>query len=159
MKLMVQLQNTSPQISVQHSGRGPQLWLSSLPPQPHVSWSGEFLIVSPLLEFLISSLECLGKMQLQKGGCCYSVAKSCATICNPMDCSTQGFPVLHHLPEFAHTMSTEPTMLSNHLILCHSLLLLPSIFPGFRGFSNESVLHMRWPKYQSFSFSISAFNE
>ena len=50
-------------------------------------------------------------------------------------------------------------MLSNHLILCHPLLLLPSIFPSIRVFSNESVFHIRWPKYWSFSFSISPFNE
>ena len=52
-------------------------------------------------------------------------------------------------------MSIESVMPSNHLILCHSLLLLPSIFPSIRVFSNESVLHIRWPKYWSFSFSIS----
>ena len=50
-------------------------------------------------------------------------------------------------------------MPSNHLILCHPLLLLPSIFPNIRIFSNESILHMRWPKYWSFSFSISPSNE
>ena len=50
-------------------------------------------------------------------------------------------------------------MPSNHLILCHPLLLLPSIFPNIRGFSNESVFHIRWPKYWSFSFSISPSNE
>ena len=56
-------------------------------------------------------------------------------------------------------MSIESVMLSNHLILCRSLLLLPSIFPSIRVFSNESVLHFRWPKYRSFSFSISPSNE
>ena len=56
-------------------------------------------------------------------------------------------------------MSIESMMPSNHLILCHSLLLLPLIFPSIRGFSNESVLHIRWPKYWSFSFSISPSNE
>ena len=56
-------------------------------------------------------------------------------------------------------MSIESVMLSNHLILCHPLLLLPSIFPSIRVFSNESALHMRWPKYWSFSFSISPSNE
>ena len=50
-------------------------------------------------------------------------------------------------------------MPSNHLILCHPLLLLPSIFPNIRVFSNESALRVRWPKYWSFSFNISAFNE
>ena len=56
-------------------------------------------------------------------------------------------------------MSIESVMASNHLILCHPLLLLPSIFPSIRGFSNESVLRIRWPKYWSFSFSISPSNE
>ena len=56
-------------------------------------------------------------------------------------------------------MSIESVMPSNHLILCHPLLLLPSIFPSIRVFSNESVLHIRWPKYWSFSFNISPFNE
>ena len=56
-------------------------------------------------------------------------------------------------------MSIESVMTSNHLILCHPFLLLPSIFPSIRVFSNESVLHIRWPKYWSFSFSISPSNE
>ena len=56
-------------------------------------------------------------------------------------------------------MSVESVMLSNHLILCHPLILLPSIFPSIRGFSIESVLHIRWPEYWSFSFSISPSNE
>ena len=74
-----------------------------------------------------------------------------------MGCSTPGFPVLHHLLEFAQSLSIESVMPSNHLILCHSLLLLPSIFPGTRVFSNESVLRIRWPKY--WSFCISPSNE
>ena len=56
-------------------------------------------------------------------------------------------------------MSIEPAMPSDHLILCRPLLLLPSIFPSFRGFSNESLLRIRWPKFWSFSFSISPSNE
>ena len=56
-------------------------------------------------------------------------------------------------------MSIELVILSNHLIFCHPLLLLPSIFPSIRVFSNESVLHIRWPKYWSFSFNSSPFNE
>ena len=56
-------------------------------------------------------------------------------------------------------MSIESVMLSNHLILCHLLLLLPSVFPSVRVFCNESVLHIRWPEYWSFSFSISPSNE
>ena len=56
-------------------------------------------------------------------------------------------------------MSSDSVMLSNHLILCHSLLLLPSIFPSIRVFLNESAVHIRWPKYWSFNFSISPSNE
>ena len=93
----------------------------------------------------------------------------CPTLCDPMDCSTPGLPVHHQLPEFTQTHVTpgvyansctfESVMLSNHLILCCPLLLLPSIFPSIRVFSNESVLHIRWPKYWSFSFYISPSNE
>ena len=78
-----------------------------------------------------------------------------------MDCSTPGFPVLHYLPELAQTHfywvsdATQPS----HLILCRPLLLLPSIFPSIRVFSNESALCIMWPKYWSFSFSISPSTE
>ena len=88
-----------------------------------------------------------------------SVAKSCLALCNPMDCSTPGLSVPHRLLEFAKFMSIELVMPSNHLILCHPLLLLPSIFPSIRVFSNESVLLIRWPKFWSFSFSISPSND
>ena len=88
-----------------------------------------------------------------------SAAKSCLTLCNPMDCSTPGLSVPHCLLEFSKFMSIELVMPSNHLILCHPLLLLPSIFPSIRVFSNESVLLIRWPKYWSFSFSISPSND
>ena len=82
-----------------------------------------------------------------------SVAQSCPTLCDPMNRSTPGLPVHHQLPEFTQT-SIESVMPSSHLILCRPLLLLPSIFPSIRVFSNESALRMRWPKYWSFSFSI-----
>ena len=75
-----------------------------------------------------------------------------------MDCSTPGLPVYHHLPEFAQTHVHQVMMPSNHLILCCPLLP-PSIFPSIRVFSNESVLHIRRPKYWTFSFSISISNE
>ena len=87
-----------------------------------------------------------------------SVTQSCPTLCNPMDCSTPGLPVHHQLPEFRLT-SIESAMPSSHLIRCCPLLLLPSIFPSVRVFSNESALHIRWPKYWSFSFSITVSNE
>ena len=76
-----------------------------------------------------------------------------------MNCSTPGLPVHHQLPESSKPMSIESVMPSNHLILCRPLLLLPSIFPSIRVFSNESVLRIRWPKYWSFSFNISPSNE
>ena len=64
-----------------------------------------------------------------------SVAQSCPTLCDPMDCSMPGFPVLYYLPELLKLMSIELVMPSNHLILCRPLLLLPSIFPSIRVFS------------------------
>ena len=86
-----------------------------------------------------------------------------------MDCNTPGFTVLHHLPELIQSftisrslfklMSIESVMLSNHLILCHPLLFLPSILTSIRAFSNESAVCIRWPKYWSFGFSISPSNE
>ena len=81
------------------------------------------------------------------------------TRCILMDCSTPGFPVINYLPEFAEIHVDWIMMLSNHLILCYPLLLLPSIFPSIRVFSSELALHIRWPKYWSFSFSISPSNE
>ena len=88
-----------------------------------------------------------------------SVAQSCPTLCNPMDCSMPGFPVHHNSRSLLKLMSIESAMPSNQPILYHLLLFLPSIFPSIRVFSNESVLHIRWPKYWSFSFFISPSNE
>ena len=73
----------------------------------------------------------------------------CPVFCDPMNCRTPGFPVLHYLPEFAQVV-----MSSNHLVFCGPLFLLLSIFPSIRVFSNELALHTR-PKYLNFSFSIS----
>ena len=86
-----------------------------------------------------------------------SVTQSCLTLCDSMDCSTAGLSVHQQLPELAQLISTKLVMPSNHLILCHPLLFLPSIFTSIRVFSNESVLHIRWPKYWSFSISPSGF--
>ena len=86
--------------------------------------------------------------------CCCSVTQSCLTLCDRMDCSTSGFPVHHHFPELAKLMFIETVMPSNHLVFRRPLLLLPSILPSIRVFSNPSALHIRWPKYGSFSFSI-----
>ena len=74
--------------------------------------------------------------------CCCSVAQFNAILCDPMDCSMSGFSVLHYLPGFAQLMSIELMIPSNHLILCCLLLLMPSIFPSIRVFSNESALHI-----------------
>ena len=84
--------------------------------------------------------------------CCYSVTKSCPSLC-AMDCSTSGFLSITNSQSLLKLMSIKLAMPSNHLILCHLLLLLPSIFPSIMVFSNESVLCIRWPKYWSFSFS------
>ena len=83
----------------------------------------------------------------------------CLTLCYPMDCSTPGFPVHHQLPRACSNSYHQVVMPSNHLILCCPRLLLPSIFPSIRTFSNESALHIRWPEYWSFSFSVSPSNE
>ena len=83
-----------------------------------------------------------------------SVAQSCPTLCSPMNRSMPGLPVHHQLLSSLKLMSIESVMPSSHLILCRPLLLLPPIPPSIRGFSNESTLCMRWPKYWSFSFSI-----
>ena len=79
--------------------------------------------------------------------------------CDPVDCSTPGLPVHHQLPEFTqtHVHWVSDAIQPSHL--CHPLLLLPSIFPSIRVFTNELVLRIRWPKYWSFSFSISPSNE
>ena len=82
----------------------------------------------------------------------------CLTFCDPVDCSTPGFPVHHHLPDLLKIMSIKSVMPSNHLVLCHPLLL-PSIFPSIRVFTNESSLCINWPKYWNFSFTISPSNE
>ena len=88
-----------------------------------------------------------------------SVSQSRPTLCDPMNCSTPGLPVHPNSRSFHKLMSIELVMPSNHLILCHPLLLPPSIFPSIRVFSNESALRVRWTKYWSFSFSISHSNE
>ena len=95
-----------------------------------------------------------------------SVAQSCPTLCDPMNRSTPGLPVHHQLPEFTqshiHRVSDaiQPSLAWTSLdVLCRPLLLLPPIPPSIRVFSNESTLRMRWPKYWSFSFSISPSKE
>ena len=88
-----------------------------------------------------------------------SGAQSCPTLCNPMDCSTPASLSITNSRSLLKFMSIESVMPSNHLLFCHPLLILPSIFPSIRVFSSESVLPIKWPKYWSFSFSISPSNE
>ena len=88
-----------------------------------------------------------------------SVTQLCPTLCDPMNCSMPGIPVHHQLPDSTQTHVHWVGMPSNHFILCHPLLLLPSISPSIGVFSNESALHIRWPKYWNFNFNISPSNE
>ena len=93
-----------------------------------------------------------------------SVSQLCPTLCDPMNSSMPGLPVHHQLLELAQILTIkfmfiELVMPSNDLILCRPLLLQLSISPSIRVFSNESTLHIRWPNYWSFSFSISPSNE
>ena len=88
---------------------------------------------------------------------CCSVSKSCLTLCVPMNCSTLGFTVLYYLTllSLLKLKPNKSMMPSNHLMLCQPLLLLPSIFPSIRVFSNELALHIRWPKCWRFSIGFS----
>ena len=90
--------------------------------------------------------------------CESSGTQLCLILREPMDCSSPGLPVHHHLLKFAQT---HVHRIGNaiYLILCRPLLLLPSIFPSIRVFSNEFVLRIRWPKYWSFSLRISPSND
>ena len=88
-----------------------------------------------------------------------SVALLCLTLCDPMNCSMPGFPVRHQPMELTQTHVHWVGDAIQHFILCRPLLLLLSIFPSIRVFSSESVLRIRWPKYWSFSFSISLSSE
>ena len=88
-----------------------------------------------------------------------SVTQSCPTICRPWTATCQAFLSITNPQSLFKSMSVESMLLSNYLILCHTFLLLPSIFSSIMVFSNESVFQNRWPKYCNFSFSISPFNE
>ena len=90
-------------------------------------------------------------------GCCL-VAQSCLTLCNAVDCSTPGYLPFTISRSLLKLMSIESVMPSNRLILCRPLLLLPSILPSIRVFSNELALHISWKSYWSFSFSINEYS-
>ena len=104
----------------------------------------EIYILNILLLFYFSSVQSLSRVQV---------------FATPWTAALQASLSITNLWSLLKLMSIESVMPSNHLILCHPLLLLPSIFPSIRVFLNESVLHIRWPKYWSFSFSISPANE
>ena len=89
--------------------------------------------------------------------CCYSVVKSCLILCDPMNC--QGPLSFTFSQSFLKFISAKLVTLSKQLILCHPLLLLPSVFPSIRAFQSESVLYIRRPKYWSFIFCISPSKE
>ena len=88
-----------------------------------------------------------------------SVAQSCPTLSTPWTVARQASLSITNSQSLLKLMSIESVMPSSHLILCHPLLLLPSIFPSIRVFSSESALHIRWPQYWSFSFNVSPSNE
>ena len=88
-----------------------------------------------------------------------SAAQSCPTLSDPMGHRTPGYLFTINSWSWLKLMSIEFVMSFNHLILCHPLLLLSSIFPSIRVFSRESVLHIMWPKYWSLNFSLSPSNE
>ena len=90
---------------------------------------------------------------------CCSFAHLCPTLCDPMDCAHQASLSITNSRSLLRLMSIESVMPSNCLILCCPLLLLPSILPSIRVFSSESALHVKWPEYWNFSFSISPSNE
>ena len=128
-------------------------WVSCCPyPRKELVYIGMY-VESYCLKGACSSSRLSCSVQLS------SVAQSCPTLCNPMDCSMPGFPVHHQIWSLLKIMCIELVMPSNHLILCHPLPLLSSIFPSIRVFSNESVLCIRWTKYWSFSFTVSIIIE
>ena len=87
------------------------------------------------------------------------VVQSCPTLCNPWTEAHQASLSFTISQSLLKLLSIELVVPSNHLILCRPLLFLPSVFPSIRVFSNESAIHIRWPKYWSFSYIISPFNE
>ena len=110
----------------------------------------------PPLHTLKQSHSLGGLLSPQCGG--GLVSQPWSTLLRPHGLQYTGFPVLHCLPEFAQTR-VHWVNDANHLILCHPLLLMLSVFPSISVFSNESALHIRWPKYWRFNFSISPSNE
>ena len=136
---------------------GQSLYWGSVTPLSH---SPSANLLSHFAQTPLSSLCLVFALPIGFGSVQFSsVAQSCPTLCDPMHCHTPGLPVHRQLWSLLKVTSVESVMPSNHLILCRPLLLLPSIFPSIRVFSNESTLHIRWPQYWCFSFSISPSNE
>ena len=118
---------------------------------------GQLMILTPFLKIELPALH--QKKKIGHNLLFSFITKSCPELCNSMDTKHQAHlssAIFCSLLEF---MFIKLVMLSNHLTLCHCLLFLPSIFPSIRIFSNELAVYIRWPKYWSFSFSISLFNE
>ena len=123
----------------------------------------QFFRAQPILNHMVSSTHTffLDEHIVQFS----SVAQSCPTLCDPMDCRGPHGHAHQASLSIANSWSSlkltsiEPVMPSSHPILCHPLLLMPSIFPRIRVFSNGSAIHIRWPKYWNFSFNISPSHE
>ena len=123
---------------------------------PHIYKSPPHSLESSFLTSMVNyPTFCLGSCSVQFSHSAVS------NLCDPMDYSMPGFPIHYQLPEHAQMHVHQVSDASSHFILCHPLILLPSIFPSIRVISNKSVLCIRWPKYWTFSFSISisSFNE
>ena len=108
------------------------------------------------------ALSCFPKIPKSENQSQFSSVQSLSRVrlfATPWTAARQSSPSITNSRSLLKLMSVESVMPSNHLILCHPLLLPPSVFPSIRVFSNESVLHIGWPKYWSFSFNISPSNE
>ena len=112
--------------------------------------------ISPGPECLLPSVSLAG---VDSSSQFSSLAQWCLTLCDPMDAACQASLSITNSQSLPKLMSIESVMPSNHLILCCPLLPLPSVFPSIGVFSNDLVLRISWPKYWSFSFSISPSNE
>ena len=131
---------------------------------PQMSWSLWYRIICSVKSTKILFISPMPQFWHRKYAhwiqcCCCSVAKLCPSLWDPMDCTCQASLSFTISWSLLKLTSIESVMPSNHLLLCHPLLLLPSTFPSIRVFSNELALHIRWSKYWSFSFHISPSNE
>ena len=157
---LLAVQGTLKSLLQHHSSKASILWRSAFfivqLSHPYMT-TGKTVALTRLI-FVGKVMSLLFNM-LSAAAAAAKLLQSCPTLCDPRPRSTPGLPVHHQLPEFTQTQSIELVMPSSHLILCRPLLLLPPIPPSIRVFSNESVLHIRWPKYWSFSFSVSPSNE